>query len=192
MSRKKGFKYSSARNQKISDSLKGHKVSQETKLKISVSCIGKNRSKGYKISQETKLKISNSRKGKKLSEEHKQHIRDGWEPSNKRLKSINGIYNGIPYESSFELKFMQLLDEYKIPYERADNKKFRVKYTFEGNEHYYYPDFYLPREKSIVEIKPHFRLKESKIQAKLKAANKQYGDNFFVVTEQELPELYFT
>jgi hypothetical protein len=72
---------------KISNSLKGHIVTKETREKISQSQKGRKFSaetiqkmKNKKLSEETKLKISNSKKcisvgkGKKLSDSHKLNI----------------------------------------------------------------------------------------------------------------------
>lgn len=186
---------------------KGFKCSEETRLKMSKSHKGKPSNRkgqqdseltkqnksiahlGKKCSEEAKLKLHKFHIGKKLSEESKRKMSESWKPSHKRVKSQSGYYKGILYQSSYELKFMQLLDEFKIPYERADNKKFRVKYIFNESEHYYYPDFYLPREDLVVEIKSSYQLVALGTQIKLEAAKCKYGKNFLVVTEQELPEL---
>lgn len=185
----KGYKQSEKTKQKIRKAFLGKKrlpFSEEHKQNLSKACLGKNHKP---LSEEHKQKLSNSLKGKKRSKEHQQKLCESWQPNNKRLKSKNGIHNGIHYQSSYELNFMKFLDEYKIPYDRADNKQFRVKYVFEDNEHYYYPDFYLPRENSIVELKASWQLKDLKTQAKLNAVKNLYGGKFMVITEQELPEL---
>jgi group I intron endonuclease len=62
-------------NSKISASLKNHKLSQETKEKISKSQLGeKNHNFGKQRKKETCLAISNAHKGKKLSQETKNKI----------------------------------------------------------------------------------------------------------------------
>jgi len=195
-----GKKHSEESKKKLSDSHLGKipwnkdkKWSENTKNKISKACEGRipwNKGlKGVqKHSKATKLKMSKIHTGQKHTIQSKQKISESWTP---RMigRGIKGHHNGIYYDSSYELHFMQLLDEYKIPYERADNKKFRVKYTFENQERFYYPDFYLPREGSIVEIKSSFGLNNLVVQLKLEAAQKQYGTKFIVITEQEIPEL---
>ena len=60
--------------QKLRDVRKGHKLSEETKLKISKSNKGKHSSKGHKHSEETKLKIGKSNKGHRHTEEAKLKI----------------------------------------------------------------------------------------------------------------------
>jgi len=216
----KGYKMSEKSKRKMSEAKKGKPSpkkgksgvphSEETKLKISLSNIGKKRkpfsettkqkmslaqignknAKGCKHSLEANQQKSILRKGKPkkpFSEEHKKHISEAWTPNNKRAKGKYGFHNGIFYQSSYELNFMKLLDEYKIPYERAN--QFKIKYIFENQEHYYYPDFYLPREDSIIEIKSVYYLKDLKTKAKLKAAKQQFGNKFLLITEKELPEL---
>lgn len=86
------FVYSDKRNRKISLSLTGHGISDETRKKMSESqkrprpwAIGKHRSeetkakisdahKGKKLSEETKAKISKALVGRVFSEEHKRKI----------------------------------------------------------------------------------------------------------------------
>lgn len=210
MSQSKKYNLSEETKQRMRAAHLGKKLSEEQKQKISEGHLGlKSPRLGAKMSEEQKQKISKSNKGKKrpprsenykqkmrkahlgkkLSEETKQKMREAWSPINKRGRGIQGIYNGIHYDSSFELNFMKFLDEYNIPYERADNKKFRVKYIFENQEHYYYPDFYLPREGSIVEIKSLWQMSELKTKIKLGIAKKKYGKKFIIITEKELPEL---
>ena len=58
---------------KMSENNKGKILSEETKMKISESQIGKKRGP---MSEETKLKISNANKGKPKSEEAKKKMSD--------------------------------------------------------------------------------------------------------------------
>jgi hypothetical protein len=68
--------------------MKGRKHSEETKLKIRLSSIGKKGTRlGHKSSDETKLKIRNSQLGKKLSPETRMKI------SNTLKQKLNGISN---------------------------------------------------------------------------------------------------
>jgi len=72
----KGRKLSEEHKRKISELHKGKKHSEETKKKMSESMIGKN--KGKKHSEETKKKMSESlkgcNKGKKFTKEHKRKL----------------------------------------------------------------------------------------------------------------------
>ncbi len=66
---------------KISEFMKGRKVSEETRKKISLALKGKKRPKiseslkGRTISEETRKKLSLAHKGKKLSKEHIEAIK---------------------------------------------------------------------------------------------------------------------
>lgn len=88
-----GIHHSKESRQKMSDAKKGHKVSEETKKKLSESLKGKpHPHKGVSCSEETKQKISESNKGKEgywkgkaLSEEHKRKLSD----TNKGKKPYN-------------------------------------------------------------------------------------------------------
>jgi len=60
--------YTDEIKKKISDSLKGHKTSLETRRKLSLA------NKGRKMSKEFCDKVSKSLTGRKLSEEHKKNI----------------------------------------------------------------------------------------------------------------------
>lgn len=61
-----------------------------------------------------------------------------------------GYYKNIWCDSSWELAYLIYLYEHNIPVHR--NKE-GFKYEWEGNEHTYFPDFYLDECKYFVEIK---------------------------------------
>jgi hypothetical protein len=72
---RENYKHSEETKRKIGMAIKGRKLSEEHKKKISIARMG---NIGYwvgkKLSIETKIKMSISHKGKKLSEEHKRKI----------------------------------------------------------------------------------------------------------------------
>ncbi len=75
MSSKKGSSLLEEHKRKISKALLGHKVSQETRNKISLFHKGRmNGRLGKKHTEEAKRKMSLSHKGKKLTEEHKRKL----------------------------------------------------------------------------------------------------------------------
>jgi len=54
-----------------------------------------------------------------------------------------------------------------------------IKYIFEGKEHSYYPDFYVPHERMLVEVKSRYTLKAELERNKAKMnACKQMGYRF--------------
>lgn len=93
------------------------------------------------ISEETRKKMSNSSKGRKhtdetkrkLSESAKKHCLGGWHTS----RTFD--YKGIKLDSSYEVKFAEDLDKNNIKWSRPKP----LLYKLNGEEHRYYPDFYL-------------------------------------------------
>jgi len=96
----------------------------------------------------------------------------------------------IFYRSSYELKFINMLENdssvYKYVYE-----PFYIKYTYNGNQHRYVPDFII-NDKYIVEIKPGAMLEDGKTKAKINAGReyaKSNGYIFNVMTCEEIDRL---
>lgn len=87
--------------QKLSESLQGHIIPEETRLKISKSNKGISRNKGVIRSEETKLKISNSKRGKKLNLSDKElkrrsdYFKSNNPNKNKDLSGSNNPHFGI-------------------------------------------------------------------------------------------------
>lgn len=90
-------------------------------------------------------------KGHLHSEKEKQHLSEcakknnfgGWHTS----KSYD--YNGIKLDSSYEVAFAQDLDKNNIKWERPKP----LLYKLNGEEHRYYPDFFLPDYSVYVDTK---------------------------------------
>lgn len=70
----KGVKMSDETKRKLSISTKGKKKTEEHRRHISESQIGISKGKGKIVSEETKLKISKANKGRKLSLEHRKKL----------------------------------------------------------------------------------------------------------------------
>ena len=93
------------------------------------------------LSEEARKKISEKGKGRKHTEETKKKLSElakkrgfgGWHTS----RSFD--YNGIRLDSSYELRFAEDLDKNKIKWSRPKPLLYRLN----GEEHRYYPDFYL-------------------------------------------------
>lgn len=97
----------------------------------------------------------------------------------------NGSHNGLFYRSSYELTFIKICEENNIKIESAENKKFRCPYLLDSKKKMYYPDFYLPEYKVVVEIKPESMLEIKQNQLKIEAA-KLTLENYLLVTEENL------
>jgi hypothetical protein len=101
--------------------------------------------------------ISRSQSGKKLSEKHKEKLsktvtekvqRDEWHYSFSKTRTHE--YKGIKFHGMWEVKYAMFLDEMNIKWRRPTEK---FKYSFQGKERYYTPDFHLPEENLYIEIK---------------------------------------
>lgn len=99
----------------------------------------------------------------------------------------SGWYNGLYFRSLLELAFMLELDTRGVNYVSAECLRFRVHYTYQGKDYTYYPDFYLPEEDGVVELKPLRRTQEGRFLAKKEAASKMF--NYRVVTDVEVPKI---
>ena len=113
---------------KRNESLKGHKLSEETKRRISESHKGKSSGykghkhtdevkrkmseahKGHKLSEETKRRISEARKGKSFSEEHKRKMSEshkGITHSEEAKRKISEARKGITHSEEAKRKISE-------------------------------------------------------------------------------------
>ena len=109
----------------------------------------------YKISEETKQKFSKIWLGKSLPQEMKILIQTTI--NNKILNNtwhnnygVKILYNNCYFDSLWEVKFVQYLDNKNILWERP---KKSFKYFWNNSYHNYYPDIYLPEYNLYIEIK---------------------------------------
>jgi hypothetical protein len=94
--------------------------------------------KTYGVSPETSAKLSKSLKGKT----------GGWRNFGGNGKK--GKINGILYQSSWEKVWIEYHLKHKIPFRRCTEY---FKYTFDGKERKYYPDFFLLETNTYIEVK---------------------------------------
>jgi uncharacterized protein YlaI len=90
-------------------------------------------------------------------------------------KKIDDLY----YDSSYELKFINLCREKEIHIERMKG----IKYILENKERVYYPDFYLPKYNLIIEIKSQYTYNydiNQNISKKEGCINKGYNFLFII------------
>jgi hypothetical protein len=124
-----------------------------------------------------------------------------WEDQEFRRKttvSIKGYHESvkcgvIPYRSSLELQFMEILDGNP----NVDSYEYEpegIPYTLEGKPHKYYPDFLITwtnGRQEVIEIKPSSELQTIKNKAKFDSAQLYYeelGIKFNVLTELSLSD----
>lgn len=170
------------RSKRISESHKGKKHSKEHHVKV----IETKRKNGTLNHTENTRRL--------LSEKLLKYNQTGDDQSihlNKNTSTYNGkgykvgTFEGMSYRSSYELLFLQFCSKNNIVVRSAENKEFRVRYIVDGKKRWYYPDFFLEKTNTVVEIKPSKLLKHGNNPAKFEAAKKRY-DRFVIITEMEL------
>jgi hypothetical protein len=76
---------------------------------------------------------------------------------------LKGTYEGITYQSSWELAWIVYHLDHNISFRRCTEY---FDYEFEGKQRKYYPDFYLDKEETYVEVKAyHSDLTKAKINS---------------------------
>lgn len=98
-------------------------------------------SKGKAITQDQKNKISTGMK---------RAVLEGRQKTPKPYGKNCIDYKGVVLQSNWELTVAQHLDEFNIQWSRP---QIGHPYEFEGKEHLYFPDFYLPQYDTYVEVK---------------------------------------
>jgi len=106
----------------------------------------------------------------------------GIKPNSGRCKHIkytkkDGIV--VDLQGSWELKFVEFLDEHQIEWQR---NRVGYKYTFQNKEHLYFPDFHLHQYDVYVEVKGYETDKD-------KAKWNQFPFKLLVVKKQEIQNL---
>lgn len=101
---------------------------------------------------------------------------------------IDGWYNNFYFRSLLELSFLIEMKNKGVTVETAETSKFKIKYEINGVIKNYFPDFYLPSENLIIEVKPFNRINEPINLLKFEAANKTY-DNFKVISERDIKKI---
>lgn len=182
----------------------GHKVSAETKKKISESLVGNGNhyitpNKRYKCKycgKEFTIK-DNGVRGRKFCSDtcREKWMEEEVYAKNQHGKGKSGWYKGIHCDSSWELAFVLYHMDNDIPIQRC---KERRTYTFEGKTYKYYPDFCTGKE--IIEIKGYKNkkwfakeqqnkdikvLNRKEIMPYLKYAINKYGKDFTKLYEEK-------
>ena len=102
----------------------------------------------------------------------------------------SGWYNGKYFSSLLELSFIiDTINQNQNIIFISGHKQFQIKYTFNGSERTYFPDFKIGDK--IIEIKPSKLLNTVQNTAKFEAAKIRYESNFVILTEKDFPKLSF-
>lgn len=99
---------------------------------------------------------------------------------------MRGNYNGIPFESGYEKKFLEQCRQLGIKVRRCTAQVSYQDAT--GKWHSYNPDFYWPDVDYVVEVKGTWALKTNHgfVKEKFEAATKFFSGRYTIVTEKEL------
>lgn len=136
---------------------------------------------GEKLASDIKKKLSYSLTG------IKNHMY-GKPPPKGSGGGIDGWYKNFYFRSLLELSFLIDMSDKGIDVQTAETTKFKIPYKISGVIKNYFPDFYLPTENIIIEVKPFCRINEPINILKFKAAYKMY-DNFKIVSERDFKKI---
>lgn len=92
----------------------------------------------------------------------------------------HGKYQGIQCDSTWELAFLVYAIDHGYNIQR--NTK-RFGYMWDGSEHSYFPDFYMPDSDTYIEIKGH---EDEKAREK----HRQFKDNLIVLKKDDLKDVF--
>jgi predicted P-loop ATPase/GTPase len=94
-----------------------------------------------------------------------------------------GWYKGNFFRSLLELGYMINCDSKDIQFKSGESTEFKVEYEIDGTRRTYHPDFYIPSNGKVIEIKPKIMINFKSNAVKISAAKLKFGDRFEVLTE---------
>ena len=141
----------------------------------------------YPCSESTKKKIGDANRGEKNGMFGKKHSMAYKQEQSQRMRNLiltgkfttnsnnrnthwDSFYQSKKYRSSWEALY-QYFDK------EAEYEKLRIPYIFENKDYVYIIDFVNHKTKTLVEVKPHELLGDTKTQAKISAAKEWCSDN---------------
>lgn len=145
--------------------------------------------KEIKVSDKTREKLRKANTGYAWSNErkeaHSKRMRqavldnpDSYSASNVSGRVKTYEFDGFKFKGTWELKVAKFLKEHNIKY---TNKIKPIPYEWEGSEHLYFPDFYLPTYDFYIEVKGY---KRDRDLCKWKAL-----ENLVVLEKDEISDL---
>lgn len=168
------------RSQKLSKTHSGRKHTKEHHEKVTET---KRKNGTLKHSQATKDKLSRIIKSLYQTDDPPVTI----SKNNNGRGHKTGYVNGIYFRSSYEEAFLLICHKFNIEVVSAENKEFRIQYFKDSDQHFYYPDFYLPKYDCVVEIKPISLLDYKDTYIKIEAGLKyNRAQTYLILTEEEL------
>ena len=160
-----------AKSQKWKEAMANRKGTKPNKIKQKCKCefcgLEKEMTKDVFTRHKKYCKLNpnaESFPGHPQSEETKKKLSEiGLNNSYRRLMRKTQNYNGILYDSSWEVEFAKRLESLNEEFDRPEKP---IKYIGKDKkQHNYFPDFYLPNRKVFVEIKnPYLFENDGKVQ----------------------------
>lgn len=165
----------------------------------------KNKSNGAKVLAE----IGHNCKGKTLEEIHgkekseiiKKKLSKAFSGKNNPMygkpapqgsgNGWSGHYLGYYFRSLLELSYLKHLIDNNINFENGEKRKYSIEYKLGETDRTYHPDYYLIDNQEIIEIKPKNLINSYENKAKFKAAKQKYGNDFIIITEEQIKKLSF-
>jgi len=166
------------KSSELREKLKQHLIDARSNIKSPGNQFTKAKREGYPIV--SKLK-GGTHKGKPHTEESKRLISERALGSPHRRLRRNIIeYNGVKFDSTWELELAMRLDKLEIRWTRPEP----LKYQLNEKVHHYFPDFYLPDRDIYLDPKnPHaYNVQKEKIDVLLKT----YSNIVFLVSLDEI------
>ena len=103
----------------------------------------------------------------------------------KASRSLNGYYKGYYCASSYELIYLVYCLDHNINIKR---NTYTFIYNYEGKDHVYSPDWYLPDTNTIIECKGRNYLHYNEELVTLKAKSVDKSFNYRILYEEDLKE----
>lgn len=153
-------------------------------IEFSSNCKGKslNEIYGDEKAHKIKMKLSKHSKGKNnpmYGKPAPKRSGNGW----------SGYYKNHYFRSMLELNYLIYLVDNNIKFESGEKRKHAIKYTMDGIERNYFPDYYLVDTDEYVEIKPKSMVNSYQNKLKFKAAKSVLNNKFIILTEEDIVKI---
>ena len=107
---------------------------------------------------------------------------------------VRGYYKGYFFRSLWECSFLRFLEENGTDLKDVEYEKIKLPYTKDGGGRTYTPDYFLPKEKKLIEVKSKWHLERDKEDIELKKFVaekwcKQNNATYEILTEDHFPIL---
>ena len=178
---------------------------KDSEIRRRASESNRGKSRPHRPGQAIKIAENRRRNGTNLhTQESKDRISEGIRTSEKFLaakirgafikggpkssgRSLGGYFKGLHFRSSLELAYLIEMHILGIEVKAAECSEFRCRYVDDsGKERWYYPDFYVPSSKTVIEIKPNWKLQNRDVQLKIAAARAIIDSQFEIKSESDL------